>query len=231
MTPGITAHCSDRRIAGWFLAIVLLPGCTIIETPPQAQPAPPGRVSVAPDPHAEEIGLLLTEAELAMADNRLTSPVDDNAYLRYLRILNLDPESEEARRGIASIVERYLSWSLEAAEKGNLRRARRFLTSATAVDERHPGIESITARIDEIENSNQDRHAVPALEIARRSAAATTALQRIAVLAQERRALVIISARSDAEGRWMYQQMNAATPGRLRARLELASQPMIRMIY
>ncbi len=225
---------SDRYIKILFLGVLTLPGCAALDLRLPGAPEEPQivrEVSREDAARLEEIGRLLTEAELAFADDRLTTPIDDNAYLRYLGVLFIDPENAAARQGIASIVEKYLTWALDAAESGNQRRARRFLTSASAVDERHPGIESIGARIEELENASQDRHVLSSREVSARSDTAIEELKRLARLADERDALVIISARNDAEGRWIYQQMNEATPLRIRARLELAGRPMIRMLY
>ncbi len=49
--------------------------------------------------------------------------------------------------------------------------------------------------------------------------------------AGEHNATAIIYARSDAEGRWIYQQLNRATSTRLRARIELSTPPRIRLEY
>ncbi len=223
---------SDRNLTGLLLAILCLSGCTLLVPPaPPPAPEPPQETRQLPTATELEIGRLLTEAELALAEKRLTTPVDDNAYLRYLRILALDARNEAAQRGISTIVETYLTWALEAAEAGRMSRARRFLTSASSVDEQHPGIESIGHRIAELSQASRERHALPARELSARSAAVIEELRRLARLADERQALVVISARSDAEGRWIYQQMNGATPLRLRARLELSGRPMIRMVY
>lgn len=217
-----------------LLALLVLPACTLIAPAPDPAPEP---TSPATSPEsdtasrAREIAQLLHEAEIALEDNRLTTPVDDNAYLRYLRILSLDPDNEDADAGIVAIVEKYLSWALEQAEAGNLRLATRYLRNARSIDADHPGIESIGNRINELEIASRDTHALPEAPLDERSAEIVSELQRLARLATSRDALVVISARTDAEGRWIYQQMNEATPQRVRARLELSSRPRIRMVY
>jgi len=57
------------------------------------------------------IAQLLHEAELALLNNRLTDPVNDNAYARYQSILLLDPTHAEALAGIQTVVARYLEFS------------------------------------------------------------------------------------------------------------------------
>lgn len=69
--------------------------------------------SIAPVEVDPRIFSLLAKAEAAFAEDRLTTPLDDNAYLRYLQVLSIDPDSEKANQGIANIVEKYLAWSIE----------------------------------------------------------------------------------------------------------------------
>ncbi|MDZ7685059.1 MAG: hypothetical protein U5O39_08710 [Gammaproteobacteria bacterium] len=217
-----------------ILAVFLLPACTPLAPTGGPKPEPTSRAN-GPQPGAApseaEITQLLHEAEMAFEDARLTTPVDDNAYLRYLRVLSLDPENEAAAQGITAIVEKYLSWALEHAEAGNLRLATRYLRNAASIDDDHPGIESIGKRVSELKVASRDTHRLPVAPLDGRSPEIARKLHRLARLATERDALVVISARTDAEGRWIYQQMNGATPGRIRARLELSSRPRIRMVY
>ncbi|WHI48901.1 hypothetical protein [Microbulbifer sp. VAAF005] len=54
---------------------------------------------------------------------------------------------------------------------------------------------------------------LPAGELAARSAGLVEQLQRVAGRIRSEQLRVIIVARSDAEGRWVYQQLREAVPG------------------
>ena len=80
-----------------------------------------------------EIRGLLREAELALTRVRLTSPVEDNAYDRYLRVLDLEPEHPEALSGIEYIVVTYAQLVRRYLDANNLERARLLLNRAQRV--------------------------------------------------------------------------------------------------
>ena len=73
-------------------------------------------------------------------ESRLTTPIEDNAYYRYLQVLAIDPTNEDANTGISNIVEEYLDWSLESVANRNFRAATNYLNTARSVDDTHPNI-------------------------------------------------------------------------------------------
>ncbi len=223
-----------KRLALISLA-VLVTGCDLRSGGTLPPLLPPTNENVAADTSGSadhpEIPVLLSEAELALDEHRLTTPVEDSAYYRYLRVLTLDPGNPAAEAGIAAIVEQYLIWALAKAEAGYIRQARHYLASASSVDDRHPGILSVGARIDELAASINDRFALPTDALNRRNDDISARLGQLAQQAAAKSALVIIRARTDAEGRWIYQQMNNATELRVRARLELSPRPMVLLVY
>ncbi|MDZ7827331.1 MAG: hypothetical protein U5R48_16550 [Gammaproteobacteria bacterium] len=73
-------------------------------------------------PRQREIRGLLEEADRALAELRLTTPADDNALDRYLRVLALAPGHPEARAGLDRIVEAYLDLALRATTRGDAER-------------------------------------------------------------------------------------------------------------
>ena len=50
----------------------------------------------------------------------LTTPDKENAYYFYQEILLLDPSNESAKRGLEQIVERYLTWAVNAVSYTHL---------------------------------------------------------------------------------------------------------------
>ena len=68
--------------------------------------------------------------------------------------------------------------------------------------------------------------------MAAREASVRRQLQRIGFEAKTRDALCVITARSDPEGRWIYQQL-ADSPGekRVRAEIEIGTPPSVELRY
>ncbi len=85
---------------------------------------------------------LLAEAEVALKDNRLSSPIGDNAYDRYQSVLALDPENQAALSGISDIAATYLEQSRAEANKDNFIRARALVAAAIQIDSQHPDLQS-----------------------------------------------------------------------------------------
>jgi hypothetical protein len=177
-----------------------------------------------------KIQQLLEEAYFAFIESRLTTPVEDNAYFRYLQVLTIDPDSEDANRGISNIVEQYLDWSLESLQNRNFRAATNYLNKARSLDELHPNITAVATRIAEHRNSSEESYLLDPRGLANRSNSTKMELGSIAARMQETRATIIISARNDSEGRWIYQQLNEQTDSRVKARFEQRSKPSIRLI-
>lgn len=220
-----------------FLVLMLITGgCELVQrtdNPPAAQPEPspePAPVREIPEPE-REIDRLFREARLAFRDNRLTTPIDDNAYYRYLRILTLDPDNERAEQGIANIVEKYLEWSMDKAERGQFRAATNWLNKARSVDHTHPNIQAVETFIDEQRSADRMTYRLSPAAVDQKASRVVRELHEIGREVARQNARVIIVGRSDAEGRWIYQQLNDATPDRVRAEFKPGGHPLVRLIY
>ena len=102
----------SRYLVLSFVLSVFISGCTV--TPP-VKPPPVDLTKV-------KIQQLLSSADAAMRQNRLTTPADDNAFDLYKLVLTLNPSNTLAITGINRIVERYLAWALDHAEGANLKK-------------------------------------------------------------------------------------------------------------
>ncbi|MGV0035508.1 MAG: hypothetical protein ACNYPE_11325 [Candidatus Azotimanducaceae bacterium WSBS_2022_MAG_OTU7] len=118
-----------RYIVLSFVLSVFISGCTVT-LPPDPKPPP---VAVAVATAGAKIQQLLSSADTAMEQNRLTTPLEDNAFDRYKQVLSLDPSNKLAIDGINRIVERYLAWALDHAERSSLKRARHYVSLATGI--------------------------------------------------------------------------------------------------
>ncbi len=85
---------------------------------------------------------LLAAAEQALAKNRLTTPLNDNAYDHYQAVLALYPNHPEAEHGIQQIVDRYGHWAEAAYRDGNTTRALGYLQRSLLI---HPEDASLLA--------------------------------------------------------------------------------------
>lgn len=166
-----------------------------------------------------------------MQKQRLTTPLEDNAYFRYLQVLSRDPDNPDALLGISRIVETYLSWAVAALNRDQFGRASAMLTKANSVDENHPDLAPLWARLEAARQRERDVITLPAQEVADRSKALAQRLLELAQAHQSPQAIIKIHARTDADGRWIYQQMNLGTEDRLRATIQTGLPPAVQLSY
>jgi len=82
---------------------------------------------------AARIEDLFRQAERALSMDRLTSPVEDNAYNYYQKILELSPENDAAQSGLVNIAARYLQKAQEQLSLGNRAQADALINRARFV--------------------------------------------------------------------------------------------------
>lgn len=210
----------------------LLTGCETAQAPVQLpaehrpQPAQP-QAPVEDD----RVDRLLEAAAQALAEDRLTTPESDNALVLYQEVLELDPDDPRAQRGFEKIVERYVKLALTAAERQRYTQGRMMLERARGVDPAHPAIAPTERQLDLLQNARRDRVRLDAGALAQRASTVQSTLKRLGRRASEAGCRVNINARSDAEGRWVYQQLNSgAGDARVRARLSVASPPTVELM-
>jgi len=71
---------------------------------------------------------------------RLTTPAGENAFERYQRVLAIEPENVDAQRGLEAIVIRYVTLANTVMSNGELKKAERYLDSASRVLPEDKGI-------------------------------------------------------------------------------------------
>ena len=98
---------------------------------------------------------ILYAALQALSEDRLLTPVDDNAHGRFMRVLAMDSRNELALEGLQDIVVRYLQLAGESMRRGMFDEAETLLGRARFVDSRHPGI-AITAEALRLEMNSND---------------------------------------------------------------------------
>ncbi len=95
-----------------------------------------------------QIEQLLKQAERQLSEKKLMTPVDDNAWASYKKILALDPDHQQAIDGIDKIKETYKLWARNELKKGNFKHAAFLLRKALQIFPDDLDIQSILAKIE-----------------------------------------------------------------------------------
>jgi len=85
---------------------------------------------------SNHINDLLLQAERAIGMDRLTSPIEDNAYSYYQKVLGLDASNDDAKTGLDEIAKRYLAKAQDQFATGNSQAAEALLQRARFVSSR-----------------------------------------------------------------------------------------------
>ncbi|MDT8427634.1 MAG: hypothetical protein RQ757_02580 [Pseudomonadales bacterium] len=174
---------------------------------------------------------LLYEGQKALAADRLMTPPEDSALARFNRVLALQPGNPVALQGIQDVAGRYLQLAETASRQGQFDNALLFLQRAAMVADSHPGLPAAREYLAREQARTQSVYTLSAGELASQSASLMSRLQEIAALVRDTEAFLLITAPSDAQGRWIYAQMQAAVQGyRLRGDIEIGEQPSIRLV-
>ncbi len=137
-------------------------------SPPAAQPLMPE--AVLPEQgkeqaqlqglaQEEEIHRLLNLAEDDLAALRLTSPAENNALMRYEQVLAMDDQNEQAGKGIARIVAKYIALAEVELGRNGFSNARGYHARALAIEPDAASVQALGVRIEqraEIEQKKQD---------------------------------------------------------------------------
>lgn len=194
-------------------------------------------------PKERLIDELLATAQQAFREDRLTTPSHDNAYDQFQSVLALDPENPSARAGVQAILISYADWARNALASADYAGAQGYLNQAQLYFPANPLLMELQQKIAKAKQQHNQQERVvlsqepavertefslPGLALSKKSSAVADYLARIAVRVKESGESVMIYARSDAEGRWIYQQMNDATEGyRVRGDIRVARAPKI----
>ncbi len=195
-----------------WLCIALLNACTN----QNQQPAPP-----PPIDHAR-IAVLLAEAEAAETAKHLLEPVSGSAVELYRKVLALNPEDPVAARRIEGIAEAFMTQARQAAERQQYNIAWLALDRARRTDPLHPNIAATTQFLQTHENAKRYRLGFTTAQLDAQTKDTVLLLQGLGERAKNPSCRTTITAASDAQGRWMYQQLRQAQgDGRVRAQVQV----------
>ena len=245
---------SRRALSGflktaWLSSLVLtLVGCNSLMTPASHPPASDSIIGqsvteLGPktgayylDPHQG----LLDLADHALKRQHLTQPEATSALTYFNLILTSDPDHQAARAGLKTIIDQYLEWALRAIEAANYAEANQFLERAARVDPKSPDITAMADRLRRKREEGRLTEIVPVWLLAARTetsqttaedAQVNTYLRNLAQKIETLNAKIAIYSANDAEGRWLYQQLNANTVNRLRGTLKIDTPSRIEMHF
>lgn len=237
-----------------FLAVAVLglSGCSHLQAPdwqwpwhkaPQvvAAPAPVAAPQVRVEtPEELALRMLLLNGEYTLMQNQLLTPANDNAYMYFAKALALDPDNARAKGGMQGIVMRYVDLARQAAARENYGAAKAHLDSARKVDPRNllikevdEGLRAQMAASPKIEpyKGGRDEYLLDHAHLGTDNPALKATLAEVATRVKKEDALAMIVARTDVEGRWIYQQMRAAVPGYLvRGDIQLGSPARVKIV-
>lgn len=114
-----------------------------VPPPAVAIEAPAAPASEGAEPQVEEVvKALIWLGQKGLEEFRLTSPPKDNAYYYFSRLLQIDPESTAARRGMQQIAERFAMLAERELANDNLTQARFYVEIGLQID---PGNRTLLA--------------------------------------------------------------------------------------
>ncbi len=232
----ICATKSSVKRRSWLAVagVLLLSSCAgvVIDPAPEVISAPApveDRVAIRraeATTEREQLRALLISAGRALADDRLTVPASDSAYSWYQQVLAIDETHAEAHWGMLQITERYLQLAEQAFTSGRRGRGELMLQRALSVAATGEQVEAVRSRFKPQPDDSEFLLAI--VDLTARSDTIIQRLRALASMAKNEQSRLLIVARTDAEGRWIYQVMREAVDGyRLRGNIELGSVPRI----
>lgn len=183
---------------------------------------------------------LLADADYALSQNRLLTPLEDNAFDRFQTVLLLEPGNKSAKTGLQAIALRYIELARNSIGRGQYSQAQTYISNARSIDPSSPLLAETTAYLQRQKavqppaqsyKAGANEHLLDAKELTLKSPKIITRLTQLAQQAKDSGDLVMIYARNDAEGRWIYAQMRGALEDfLLRGDIRIAPQPRIQFV-
>lgn len=196
---------------------------------------------------------LLNKAEELYDSGHFLSPAEDNAYIRFQALKMLEPSSEEAQAGLdailiheASLVKDMLAASKYSAAGRRIRELEQFFPEAATLSKLRVNLaqarerakrkaQALAAASSRKKSASSaarapDRMYLDVAGLDQQAPALIQQLESLAIKVSKSHQGVLIYARSDAEGRWIYQQMRKATPNyRIRGDIRIG-KPAIKLL-
>ncbi len=192
---------------------------------------------------------LLKQAQEAFRKARYTTPQHNNAYDKFHSVLLLNPDNAQARAGLQAILLRYSRLVRTALESGRVKAASAYLHQAELFYPANALLMDLKKEIHRVKTTYAQRQStmqniapkaplpahedvgLPEKELSAKSEAILDVLVDIGKRLKDSDESVLIFARSDREGRWIYKQLKQAAEGyRVRGDIRIARAPKLRIL-
>ncbi len=173
---------------------------------------------------AADIDAMLDEAEAAERRAHLIYPASGSAMSIYHDVLFHEPDNAHAHAGLTRLAEHFLVQAQTALDADQLLKADSMVSKARMIYPDYPPVATMAHQIALVETADRTRETLDWRLVAARSQSLTPKLKRLGGIAKAGDCRVTINVSNDAEGRWVFQQLNSA-PGevRVRAQVKIAS--------
>tara|TARA_B110000977_G_C11032169_1_gene475708 strand:+ start:1126 stop:1719 length:594 start_codon:yes stop_codon:yes gene_type:complete len=169
----------------------------------------PDTVIDKPQPQQlRQLTLLLNEADKAIERGRFIAPQFDNANGYYRKVLVLDAGNEQALAGIQNLIE---ILSLKAKQSLEIDRIRDYRVYTSWIEQIAPS-SPVLAELNALDPDRQtsgDSWTIAVSDLKARNSNAKKSIKQAALTAKAYQSRVKIIAPTDADGRWIYQQMRS----------------------
>lgn len=255
----IVTVCRHILFVGVTASIMLVSaGCGLLNTKPTALESSVKNIQSSPEVVTVEPPVaavknkepdftqrLLNQADDALRDGRLVLPEYDNAFDRFQSVLILSPDNAQARSGLQAIL---VSLATDVRYSIGIKQFYRARQQIKQLDSYFPK----TALVDDLQQELREAQAktvkIVEVEISpppegdyedivlsqgaltERSEAILQQLQFVADKVVANKSMVMIYARSDKEGRWIYKQLKQSAKGyRVRGDIRIG-KPKLRLL-
>lgn len=186
--------------------------------------------SSQPEQSKSNIKAWLLAADNALKQNYLLTPKGYSAYDYYQQVLAVDGSHPGAHWGMREIGRQYLRLAEEALIEDDRPQALQLMAKALSVSASMESVAALKAKYP-VKPDAGNVFAINARDLAQQNEAVKQQLAKLAITAQSMPSRLLIIARSDNEGRWMYKIMREAVSGyRLRGNIALGNDPKIVLI-
>ena len=188
------------RICVTILLLILLSGCSMMV---------PDTVIDKPQPQQRrQLTLLLDKADKAIERGRFIAPQFDNANGYYRQVLVLDAGNEQALAGLQNLIEILSLKAKQSLEIDRIRDYRVYTSWIEQIVPSSPVLAELKA-LDPDRQTSGGSWTIAVSDLKARNSNAKKSIKQAALTAKAYQSRVKIIAPTDADGRWIYQQMRS----------------------
>jgi len=186
---------------------------------------------------------LLERAESRFTSGRLFEPAESNAYDLYRAVQTIEPENKYAEAGLQAILLSEVGKAEQALQKSRFKQAERMQKRLARLFPEYDRVTKLKKDIAAAKSvkpavlrssaptplkPERERISLDEIAVRKKAPELVEQLDTLAHRLELSREGVLIYARSDAQGRWVYQQMRKAVPNyRIRGDLRIGKPSIV----